>query len=82
MARTEIDFSCYRVFFTREPSRLDDSRSIINKIKINNDVEGYKKSNWTCYDDPLKSSPAKNAKKCGYGDDVKAYRLSGYKCKN
>jgi hypothetical protein len=55
----------------------------VNAFKCgwNNDVEGYKKSNWTCYDDPLKSSPAKNAKKCGYGDDVKAYRLSGYKCK-
>jgi hypothetical protein len=47
-----------------------------------NDSEGYKISNWKCYDDPLLTeTPAKNAKKCGYGGDVKSYRESGWKCK-
>ena len=47
-----------------------------------NDSEGYKISNWKCYDDPLLTeTPAKNAKKCGYGSDVKSYRESGWKCK-
>jgi len=47
-----------------------------------NDSEGYKISNFKCYDDPLLTkTPAKNAKKCGYGGDVKSYRESGWKCK-
>ena len=47
-----------------------------------NDSEGYKISNFKCYDDPLVTeTPAKNAKKCGYGSDVKSYRESGWKCK-
>lgn len=59
----------------------------LNAVKCGwgNDVEGYKNSNWRCYDVEMtqgKSYPAKNAKKCGYGDDVKAYRKSGWKCKN
>jgi hypothetical protein len=45
------------------------------------DYEGYKLSNWECYDDPTKSSPAKNARKNGWGDDVAGYRKSGYKRK-
>jgi hypothetical protein len=49
-----------------------------------NDVEGYKKANWKCYDEELKnnkSCPAVNAKKCGWGNNVKAYRESGWFCK-
>ena len=47
-----------------------------------NDSEGYKISNFKCYDDPLVTeTPSKNAKKCGYGSDVKSYRESGWKCK-
>jgi len=38
-----------------------------------NDSEGYKISNFKCYDDPLLTeTPAKNAKKCRYGGDVKS----------
>lgn len=47
------------------------------------DVEGYKNSNWRCYDVEMtqgKSYPAKNAKKCGWGDDVKGYRKSKWQC--